>query len=498
MIVFDYVVLPVVSTSGFHANVPAIIKSDRVVEDPDSGDVNLLSISSLSQEQLQVSWTEGSSPCLDCPPPESYQVKSYDWEIQYLQPCWAVVDSKFVVYNSSIKHVEEGVVDFPLDIPTVRWFHYHVTTNITKDSKRLFYSWAHVLREEDVRNAIALFAGSSIPANSALAPLTDDFIIKRGDDLEVGSVILDPSEDFVYFSVRTGGEKTTVYTVKANWESYEEKEIKVGSALELRVPPTIRRFILLQGGLKAGKLVDVSFKSSDESISVQGVDVRVSAQRPAIVSERGLVTDATPTTLQWGSDKMWLTLHQRYNSEVGISLAFDVHDAPKPLTLNTNRISLEVVGRNESVTKFFTFDGAALGAAELRFVETDATSWDLLLTKQVLICRGRQDEWPNALMRDCLDVKQVVVLEPEMSNFRVLSTVKSRVIMFSMEVKATQSGVEPTLNQTSNEMGGEDALAIMVNIIFVLIIFTILAGFTFRRLDRAGQLVVEDPLDELE
>merc|ERR1711991_414716 len=232
-----------------------------------------------------------------------------------------------------------------------------------------------------------------------------------------------------------------------------------------------------------GEMVEIETSSSHQG----DFELRADEHGPTVRNSVHLGIEGR-ITLQWPSaNRMWLSMHRRLQTEGPVTLLVN-STGQKPVSWS-EQVKVKVHARS---TLFATVDGRSI--SKLVFQETDADSWAAMTQDEptVRIVMTAGPAWPNAGMAGTFEAH--VALDKTVYNIRI-DNGRDAACSFQVLAQPDPSVTVPDPNATGPPeafVTGSDALAIMVDIVFVFIIFTVLAGFTFRRMASAGQLVVEE------
>ena len=445
----------------------------------------LLSVN--STEPITVRWANGKTLCVDCEP-IGHGTDSY-WQVMVNESGHAVVQgsAESQIYLHRLDSVnEEPAVYMEFQDATPKWHYFHVSTTLNETANRLFYAFASATGALNVED-VDLFLGESFPLrNAQRGALTEKPTMSGTSDVSMGLVLVNPKGRAVAAAVHSRRASLDL-KIDANWTTFEEREF-TEDPVSISVPQAARLYYKVTGPA-AGRVVDVKIVDS-----LDAVTLRIDPNVPAVLNSLHTANTKSSTALLWGDKDtpMWMSLHRRLGAKGTVQVEFKSNSAQ----VNTLKIGVNSV-KLEAGESFFATLNATQGGLELHLEETDSESWDLV-THEVRIAYGAGAFWPNADLNGIrlTDTSTFVKFSKDFYNFRIHNGAGARACEFQVRVVERVQSTGSDGASDAALISGEDALAILVDLVFVAIIFTVLAGFTFRRIASHGRLVVEEEEDE--
>ncbi len=287
------------------------------------------------------------------------------------------------------------------------------------------------------------------------------------ETVRVGAIVVDSGDAKVTFVVQQNSDSVINGTVIAR-----RRKLNLWSLTEpLKVKLANKKWwdVVRVDGLVQGAVYDID----SDTVEKEYAEMQVGENGPVLLSRSSFTT----TTI---SQPVWLTVKNPFSTSTEFTLSA-TKLTPKRWDNATKEVSVPVPA---GASVLATMEVSAGVDSILREALEDKTD--------VSILYARGSRWPDRMGREGTDMKSGMNLELGRYNFRIYN--KGRV---DATVKLAFVGSDVGEGTESPEaVSGMDALAMFVCVIFVFVIFTILASFTLRKAESAGRLVVED--DNLE
>ncbi len=272
-----------------------------------------------------------------------------------------------------------------------------------------------------------------------------------------GAIVVDPGRTELLLSVNVA--KQANVTLRSQWGNFTSWSPT--GMLRISVLPNWWSVVRVEG-LAAGKVYDIKI------LGQGNVEIGSAPTFLSVLKGKAVTT----------SDPAWLTVENPTNG-----LLVDA-------ILNATVLPVEVWNWTERTKSVFLPAGAVFLATMMggEDVSMLRVGYDMSYDKVKMMYRIGTD-WTEPTMEMGTEVRgDTVALKSVRYNIRIFNGAAThKTVMVNFLFTETGEG-----NSDEGELTGMDVLAMFICVVFVFIIFTILATFTMHRMDAAGKLVVSD------
>jgi hypothetical protein len=382
-------------------------------------------------------------------------------------PCWNCGASFALDGASWVMPFKEGGVAlvFPEEKATAKVeiaYNISLTGDETKASVAAGWSVFEAKAPESVPASLFIAtADAPVAENELSLHVAQGYVAaegQRGVDAKqnamAGAIVVGTGPASLVMSVHVAA--STNVTLRSRWSNYTTWSVASGKqsvAVESKWWHVVR-----VEGMAEGKAYDLSVAEGSIEIG--------STPRFLSVLRGKTATTATP---------VWLTVENAKDSAQVVDL--DVTER----TVDEWELSVRVA-KEITLPAGAVYLGTMVGRENVTMVREDPD-------EKVAVKYTTGDVWVDSTMDFGADLKEAhIPLRAVRYNFRIVnSAAEAKTVRISFVFAEAGEG-----STDDGELQGMDVLAMFICVIFVFVIFTILASFTMHRMDAAGKLVVSD------